>query len=39
MKMTANECRDYLNSAQTWREYGERYTYLAKNVPTELKKA
>lgn len=37
--MTSGECHDYLNNAQTWQEYGERYTYLSKSVPTELKKA
>lgn len=37
--MTSKECSEYLSEAKTWREYNERYAFLTKNVPTDLKKA
>lgn len=39
MKITRDECFEHLSKAKTWKEYSERYTFLAKNVPTNLKKA
>ena len=37
--MTRAECFEYLSKAKTWKDYSERYTFLAKNVPTELNRA